>query len=201
MGALSETQRFWIMTLVFAVLFLILFLQRTPIGGRTSAVESKNIKRALWYHCGGRGKLFSKAALSLPGMGEVTFDHILVDQSGVLLLMQLEWGSDIQGSAKAKKWTLRDRGKYMEVDNPLLLMRDLRGRVSELLNRNGCRNVPVQSLVLCCAPYRKISVEAKSDEVLVSTELSHWLKARTQQAPACDWEQVAETLATLVKEK
>ena len=134
-------------------------------------------------------------------MGEVTFDHILVDQSGVLLLMQLEWGSDIQGSAKAKKWTLRDRGKYMEVDNPLLLMRDLRGRVSELLNRNGCRNVPVQSLVLCCAPYRKISVEAKSDEVLVSTELSHWLKARTRQAPACDWEQVAETLATLAKEK
>lgn len=91
--------------------------------------------------------LFEKATLHLPE-GDMAFDGILADRSGIYLVKAFGWGTKIYGTPDGLNWRREDPKRKEEFPNPLIELKKGAEAIGAVLEQKGVSRVKIMPMVV-----------------------------------------------------
>lgn len=92
-------------------------------------------------------RLYENATFHLPG-GDVTFDSLLADKSGIYLVKTYGWGTKIYGTPDGEMWRRQDTRRKEQFPNPLLELKKAAGELQTVLEEQGVSRIKIMPMVV-----------------------------------------------------
>lgn len=146
--------------------------------------------------------LLKDVTLKLPG-GDMTFDAILMDKSGIYFVKVFGWGLKVFGTPEGETWRLEDRVRREEVPNPLLDLRKAIGGLEEVLNEKGIEGIKMMPLVVFADNFQtpELYLGYGSNSTTYQELKSWYQKQSSAQVVMYDFERVSSIIKNeLVKQ-
>ena len=98
-------------------------------------------------------KLYADKKFRLPE-GELEFDAVLADQSGLYLVRVFGWGTKIYGAPDGEIWRREDPKRKEEFENPLIALKKGAAGFEETFSSRGVGRVKVMPMVVFADNYQ-----------------------------------------------
>lgn len=108
----------------------------------------KRLKRL----AGRPAKIYEHAAFRFPE-GEMKFDAVLADKSGIYLVKAFGWGIKIYGTPDGEKWRREDAKRKEEFPNPLIELKEGCGKIQKALEEQGISRIKIMPMVVFADNY------------------------------------------------
>lgn len=98
-------------------------------------------------------KIYENVTLQLPE-GEMTFDGIVADKSGIYLVKTYGWGTKIYGAPAGEIWRREDAKRKEEFPNPLIDLKKGAEQLQALLAEQGIARIKIMPMVVFADNYQ-----------------------------------------------
>lgn len=114
------------------------------------------------------------------------FDHLLLDNAGIVAMRTIGWGTRIYGSRDEAQWTAVDnKDEKRIIENPIAVLESGFEPIKRLLSKAGIYNVSVIPLAIFADPFDTPELYLGRDsDCIVYNDLKGWKKQRVLRSEA-----------------
>lgn len=145
------------------------------------------------------GKVYNDAVFEVAGE-KLHFDHLLVDEAGIVVASSIGWGIKIYGSRDSDEWKTEDNKiKNVMIPNPVKELESRFETLRRLLSQGGVYGVEVLPLVVFADPFAAVELYLGRDSACINyDQIKEWRKQRllraANKAEKTDYKAVIEAL-------
>lgn len=137
---------FFFVYILFGVAIFYLIMRRMN-KHRTAEHANRRVMKKLRRLAKKPSLIAGNATLHLPD-GDMTFDIVLADKSGIFLIKTYGWGLKVYGTPDGETWRREDQRRKEEFPNPLFDLKKGSVQLSQVLAEHGYPRVRIMPMVV-----------------------------------------------------
>ena len=167
----------FLLILLSGVLALFIYLKIIE-RGRSQKGATKRVRKKLKSHCIPGGVALNN--VNIEADGEVIhFDHLIIDQKGILAIKVFNWGTTVFGEPRSEQWKIKDNKKEEVVENPILKMEHFEEKLIKLLSTHDIYNIPIENIAIMADTFEKpLIFLGKKPPAITYKDIKPYLKKR-----------------------
>ena len=171
--------------IVVAFFVLLVYLGVRKINsGRNDASAAKKVEKNLKFTAK-KVVLLNDVNLEIKGKS-IHFDHLLLDNAGVVAMRTIGWGTKIYGSLEEAQWTAVDnKDEKRSFDNPIAEMEANFDLLRQTLSKKDMYGVAIEPLAIFADPFDTPELYLGRDSRCITfADLKAWKKQRILRSDA-----------------
>ena len=171
--------------IVVAFFALVVYLGVKKINsGRNDASAAKKVAKRLKFPAK-KGVLLNNVDLEIDGKS-IHFDHLLLDNAGIVAMRTIGWGTKIYGAADEAQWTAVDnKDEKRTFPNPVAEMEANFDLLRRALSKKDMYGVSIEPMAIFADPFDNPELYLGRDShCVIFADLKAWKKQRILRSDA-----------------
>lgn len=189
----ADYMYFFAYILVGVIIFTLVIRHMNQQRNHEKAVRKvvKRLKRL----AGRPSKVYENVTFRFPE-GDMTFDGVVADKSGIYLMRAYGWGIKIYGTPAGDVWRREDAKRKEEFPNPLIELKKGAEQLQVLLEEQGIKRIKIMPMVVFADNYQTPELYLGYGSFSTTyQELKGWYKKQSAVREAqYDFEKVSSIL-------